>query len=203
MRARLILAVAVLFPVFTLGAPPAKTVLPATPIRLADFIHDGEQGSTLVQDPDAPVSFELSPEWILRGGVRWGNHETTLTILDGVSGITATIYYQYPNQAAVPTDLDAALVAGMENKVRQRQQGGLKDYHIRAGSGQTSVVDGRPALSFVGDFTGLRGQAVNEYNLRVIGANTKAEFFVQLPVAADLQSFTQRLIAIAETLRMP
>jgi hypothetical protein len=174
-----------------------------TAILAGDFVINDGQGLTTVQDPNAPVLFQLPAGWVLTGGVRWGHHETTLSILDTASRTAASVYYQYPIQSTIPANLDAALISGMEAKVSQRQREGLKDYHIRTGSGRTSVVDGRPALSFVGDFTAPRGQPMSEYMLRVLGANTKAEFFVKLPAAADLSSFVNRLGSIAETLRIP
>ena len=183
------------------AGPPAS---PQTPIVPGDFVVEDGQGVTTIQDPNAPVSFQLPAGWTLLRGVRWGDHETTLFLLDTTSSTAAiTVYYQYPIQSAIPLNLDAALVAGMQNKVKQRQQEGLKNYHIRTGSGQTSVVDGRPALSFIGDFNMPQGQAMSEYMLRVLGANTKAEFFVKVPAAADLGSFSKRLVSIAQTLRMP
>jgi hypothetical protein len=194
-----------LFAVIALFGSDCAAAQPVTPIKTSDFpISDG-QGVTTVQDPSAPVSFQLPAGWILVGGVRWGNHETTLSVLDTASGTTASVYYQYPIQSVIPANLDAALAAGMEAKVRQRQdREGLKDYHVRTGSPQTSVVDGRPALSFIGDFTAPRsGLPMSEYLLRVLGANTKAEFFVKLPAATDLTSFANRFDSIAQTLRMP
>jgi len=177
---------------------------PQIPIVPQDFVRPGGNGSTIVQDPAAPVSFELPAGWFLTTGMRWGTHETTLSILDRASGATATVYYQYPIVAKIPVDLDAALRAGMEAKVKQRRdREGLKNYHVRAGSVQTSVVDGRPALSFIGDFTGPRGQAMNEYMLRVLGSDAKAEFFVHMPARADLGAFTARLGEVIQTLRIP
>jgi hypothetical protein len=192
-----------LFVAIVLVGTDCAAAEPQTPIVPGDFVINDGHGATTVQDPNAPVSFQLPAGWVLRSGMRWGNHETTLFILDAASGTAATVYYQYPIQSAIPANLDAALIAGMENKVTLRQQEGLKNYHIRSGSGQTSVVDGRPALSFIGDFTAPQGQPMSEYMLRVLGANTKLEFFGKLPAAANLSAFANRLISIAQTLRMP
>jgi hypothetical protein len=181
------------------AAPPQ----PPTPINVHDFVHADTPNSTTVQDPNAPVTFELTAGWALASGVRWGDHETTLQIRDTVTGIFGSIYYQYPIQSAIPTDLDAALAAGMASKVRQRQEKeGLKDYHVRAGSPQTSVVDGRLALSFIGDFTLPRG-AMSEYLLRILGTNGKAEFFVKVPATLDLASFETNLNSIAHSMHLP
>jgi hypothetical protein len=177
---------------------------PQIPILTQDFVRVSGTGSTIVQDPAMPVSFELPAGWYLTTGMRWGTHETTLSIFDNASGATATFYYQYPIVAKIPVDLDAALRAGMEAKVKQRRdREGLKNYHVRAGSVQTSVVDGRPALSFIGDFTGPGRRAMSEYMLRVLGSDAKAEFFVQMPAGADLGAFTTRLSGIIQTLRIP
>jgi len=190
-----------LFAASTLFAAAAPQ--PPIPINVHDFIHADSPNSTTVQDPISPVTFELPAGWALTSGVRWGDHETTLQIRDSVTGIYGSIYYQYPIQSAIPTNLDAALNAGMEKKVLQRQQKeGLKDYHVRAGSPQSSVIDGRLALSFIGDFTLPRGP-MSEYNLRILGANGKAEFFVKVPATLDLASFETSLNSIAHSLHLP
>ena len=174
------------------------------PVNTQDFLRTDGQGVVTVHDPVAPVSFELPAGWLLTSGVRWGDHETTLALYDTGSHRSSSVYYQYPIQTAVPFDLDAALVAGMERKVKQRQdRERFRDYRIRADSGQTSVVDGRPAFSYVGEFTNARGQAFSEYNMRVIGADTKIEFFAMLPVPEDPVSFAARIAPLIHSLRMP
>jgi hypothetical protein len=191
-----------LFAASTLFAAAAPQ--PPTPINVHDFVHADTPNSTTVQDPAAPVSFELPAAWALASGVRWGDHETTLQIRDTVTGIFGSIYYQYPIQSAIPSDLDAALAAAMALKVRQRQEKeGLKDYHVRAGSPQSSVVDGRLALSFIGDFTARGGKPMSEYLLKVLGTNGKAEFFVKVPATLDLASFETSLNSIAHSLHVP
>jgi hypothetical protein len=181
------------------AAPPQ----PPTPINVHDFVHADTPNSTTVQDPNAPVTFELPAGWALTSGVRWGDHETTLQIRDSVTGIFGSIYYQYPIQSTIPTNLDAALAAGMEKKVLQRQEKeGLKDYRVRAGSPQTSVIDGRLALGFIGDFTLPRGP-MSEYNLRILGTNGKAEFFVKVPATLDVVSFETSLNSIAHSMHLP
>jgi hypothetical protein len=92
----------------------------------------------------------------------------------------------------------------MEEKIRQRQEREvLKDYHVRSGSPQGSVVDGRLALSFISDFTARGGQPMSEYLLRVLGTNGKAEFFVKVPATLDLASFETNLNSIAHSLHLP
>ncbi len=46
-------------------------------IDVTTFIKATFAGGALIQDPDAPISFQLTPGWVLRSGSRWGNHETT------------------------------------------------------------------------------------------------------------------------------
>jgi len=183
------------------AAPPP----PQTSIRVVDFARPGPQGSTIVQDPDAPISFELPAGWRLASGMRWGTHETTLTFRDTQSGLWANAYYQYPLQNPPAPDLEGVLRFGMENKVKQRQHEGLKDYRIRPESVQPAVVDGRPALSWVADFTarGPRRQPMTEYMLRYIGANGKADVFTQLPSSFDVGGFVNRMMPIIQSLRIP
>jgi hypothetical protein len=179
---------------------------PQTRIRVADFTRPGLQGSTIVQDPEAPISFELPAGWRLSGGVRWGTHETTLTFIDTRSGLWANAYYQYPIANPPAPDLEGVLRFGMENKVKQRQEReGLKDYKIRPDSVQQAVVDGRPALSWVADFTARspRPQPMTEYMLRYIGANGKADIFTQMPASLDVGAFLNRMMPIIQSLRIP
>jgi len=58
----------------------------------------------------------------------WGTYETTLTIVEADSGISASLYYQYPLTTPRSSDADIALRGFMESKVRQRRdREGLKD----------------------------------------------------------------------------
>jgi hypothetical protein len=175
---------------------------PQTPIRVQDFLLLG--GNTVtVQDPDAPVSFQMPGGWSLTGGIRWGNHETTLQLFNSQTATRASVYYQYPIQTAIPANLNAALTEGANNKVLQRQRGGLKDYHIRAGSEEISTADGRPVLSFVGEFTGMGKRPMVEYLVRLLAANGKIEFFATMPAQANLPAFVNQLNPIVLSMRMP
>jgi hypothetical protein len=158
-----------------------------------------------VQDPVAPVSFELPQGWKLTGGVRWGDHETTLQFFDTQSGQWANAYYQYPLTNPPAPDLDAVLRLGLEKKIRQRNGEGLVDYSIRKDSVQQAIVDGRPALSWVADFT-ARGPGhprMTEYMFRYIGANGKADVFTQMPSLMDVGWFVNRMLPIIQSLRIP
>jgi hypothetical protein len=169
----------------------------------AGFIRSETSAGTLIQDPDAPVSFELPPGWTLSSVTRWGNHETTLSFEETSSGITGALYYQYPLQPPFPKDDAASLRGGMLAKVRQLQREGLTDYHIRADSVQTREVGGQPVLSFVAEFT-AQGQSRVEYMVRVLGKTTKAHFFVQgIPAASDINAFREGFDLIANSLQIP
>ncbi len=175
----------------------------AQSVDLSSFIQNSTLGGTLVQDPEAPVSFTLAPGWKLTGGMRWGDHETTLRFVETPSGITVSLYYQYPLQPPFPADTDLALRQAMQAKVRQRQNEGLPDYRVRPDSIRTRQVGGQPALSFVAEFA--RGdQTRTEYMLRVLGKGAKAHFFVMgIPAAEDINAFCQRFEPIAASLRIP
>jgi hypothetical protein len=203
MRARWALVFA---PCLLLVASGPPSPGPETPIRVADWVQPGPNGSTLVQDPQSPISYELPAGWRLTSGVRWGTHETTLTFLDTRSGLWTNAYYQYPLPNPPAANLDSVLRFGMDNKVKQRQdREGLTDYAIRQSSIQQAVVDGRPALSWVADFTGKgpRHPAMVEYMLRYIGANGKADVFTQVPATTDLTAFVERIQPIIQSLRIP
>ena len=130
----------------------------------------------------------------------------TLIFIDTRSGLWANAYYQYPIANPPSPDLEGVLRFGMENKVKQRQEReGLNDYKIRLDSVQRAVVDGRPALSWVADFSarGPRHQPMTEYMLRYIGANGKADIFTQMPASLDLGAFVNRMMPIIQSLRIP
>lgn len=185
------------------AAPPSPG--PVTLINLVDWVRSGANGSTLIHDPEAPISLELPAGWELTSGKRWGDHETTLTFIDRHSGLWVNTYYQYPLTNPPAANLDGVLRFGMDSKVKQRQGEGLKDYTIRPASIQQAVVDGRPALSWIADFTGKspRRGAMTEYMLRYIGANGKADVFTQVPAATDVNAFIARMQPIIESLRIP
>jgi hypothetical protein len=75
----------------------------------------------------------------------WGTYETTLTIVEADSGISASLYYQYPLTTPRSSDADIALRGFMESKVRQRRdREGLKDYAIHEETVQRRTIAGRP-----------------------------------------------------------
>jgi hypothetical protein len=185
------------------AAPPSPG--PVTQINLVDWVRSGANGSTLIQDPQAPISLELPAGWELTSGMRWGSHETTLRFIDRSSGLWTNVYYQYPLTNPPAANLDGVLRFGMDSKVKQRQGEGLKDYTIRPARIQQAVVDGRPALSWIADFTDTRRRrlAMTEYMLRYIGTNGKADVFTQVPAATDLNAFIERIQPIIQSLRIP
>jgi hypothetical protein len=174
-----------------------------TGIDVSSFVKETTKAGTLIQDPDAPVSFQLRPGWTLKDGSRWRDHETTLLFEEIASGITVSLYYQSPLQTPYLEGPDAALRQGMEDKVLQRQRAGLPDYHIRAESVELRQVGDQPALSFIAEFTSA-GQTRYEYMLRVLGKTVKAHFFVMgIPANEDINAFCKRFEPIAAGLRIP
>jgi hypothetical protein len=150
----------------------------AQQIQVKDFTEDG---GAAVKDPDAPVSFELPQGWSLFSGHRWGDHETTLQLVDAESGTRVALYYQYPLQKTFQ-DARAALHRWIDMKVRQRRGEGLTDYHLQQGSVHDLVVGGQPAESFVGEFT-VAGKPEAEFILHVLGQTAKAHFFLRMAPA--------------------
>ena len=173
-------------------------------IDISAFIRNTSQAGTLIQDPAAPISFQLAPGWSLKNGIRWGDHESTLWFVEAASGITVALYYQSPLHPPFPGDAAAALRQGMEAKVLQRQRdNGISDYRVLPDSIQTRQVGGQPALSFIAQFTNSGGNTVGEYMVRVLGKSTKAHFFVVGIPANDISAFCRRLDPITESLRIP
>lgn len=200
MRALYISLAAVVMAGSSASAQPQQT-----PIRVEDFIHAGENGVTLVKDPIAAVSFRLPQGWILRSGYRWGTYETTLTLRETSSNLTASLYYQYPLQTSRSSDADTALQGFVKMKARQRRdRDGLTDYRIREETIQRRTVAGRPALSYFAEFTSRgKGEPMSEYMMSIMGANIKALCFVTEPAAVNIDAFVKRLDAVAETLDIP
>jgi hypothetical protein len=177
---------------------------PQTPIRTEDFTRAGDDGITFVKDPIAAVAFQLPKGWALREGTRWGDHETTLLLREVYSGLTASLYYQYPLQTSRSSDPDRAFQGFMQSKVRQRRdRDGLSDYHILGGSVQRRAVAGRPALSYMAEFTRADGEPMQEYMLTLMGSNIKVLYFVTQPASTDIGSFVKRLDAVVENLDIP
>jgi hypothetical protein len=178
--------------------------LPEPPNRRQRFYQSTTPAGTLIQDPEAPISFQLAPGWALRNGMRWGDHETTLYFVETESEIPTAFYYQHPLQQQSATDPYEALRRAMEAKVHERvDREGMPDYHIRPGSVQKRQVGGRPALSFIAEFTS-QGQSKVEYMVRVLGKNTKGHFFVMgIPASADIDAFSKRLEPIVASLLIP
>jgi len=173
-----------------------------TGIDVSSFVKETTKAGTLIQDPDAPVSFQLRPGWTLNDGSRWGDHETTLLFEEIASGITVSLYYQSPLQTPYLEGPDAALRQGMEDKVLQRQRAGLSDYHIRAESVELRQVGDQPALSIIAEASA--GQTRYEYMLRVLGKTVKAHFFVMgIPANEDINAFCKRFEPIAASLSIP
>jgi len=67
----------------------------AQEIRRDDFVKP-QSDVTLVQDPNAPISFRPPESWLFVEGQRWGDHETTLWFEDANSNLKFAFYYQYP-----------------------------------------------------------------------------------------------------------
>ena len=93
------------------------------------------------------------------------------------------------------------LLASPEAKAKQRAEAGLAGYRVRPESVQRRTVNGRPALSCVGEFT-LNGEANVEYLTWVSGKNALALFFAQTP-EPDLAALRARLDPVIDSLTLP
>jgi hypothetical protein len=182
--------------------------LAAQEINPADFRKQND--GTLIQDPGAPVSFRVPQGWELAKGQRWGDHETTLWLIDRGLQIVYTFYYQYPLNPRPKDDAETTLRQAIEAKVKQRQErDGMPDYRVREGSIRNQEVAGHPAMSYIGEFI-QNGETRQEYMLRVLGEETKGHFFVMvrpanlaLPGSGDLDEAIRSIETIAASLRMP
>jgi hypothetical protein len=194
-----------LFPAFaSLSLLAASAVAQNPAIDVSTFIKSSTQTGTLVQDPEAPISFQLTPDWQLTEGARWGDHETTLAFVENESQLRVSLYYQYPLQERPSADPYQTLQQAMLAKVRERvERENIAEYHILPTSVQKRQVGGQPALSFIAEFTS-QGQTRVEYMVRILGKNTKAHFFVMgIPATADIDAVCKRLEPIVTSLRIP
>jgi erythromycin esterase-like protein/beta-lactamase regulating signal transducer with metallopeptidase domain len=156
------------------------------------------------RDPKYRVSFTLPSGWEVSRSLRWGNEETTVWFsAPGLDSRSPALYYQPQEltEKLSPEEASRTLAARSESKAAQRVNAGLTDYHIRQNSCQPRTVEGRPALSCVGDFT-RDGQKMTEYLTFLDGEKTAALFFAMVP-ATELESFRERFDRIIETLRIP
>lgn len=57
----------------------------------------------------------------------------------------------------------------------------LKDLKVRAGSWETTIISGRPAVSLLGDFVATDGRPMTQYTVCVFGKTTALNMNVDCP----------------------
>jgi erythromycin esterase-like protein len=147
------------------------------------------------RDPEFPVSLKLPPGWKMGEVVRWGDHQNTVPLISPDRTAAGSLYF------TTNRNPNSSLEGSPAAKARERVSEGLGDYQVRLGSIQRKLVEGRPAISCVADFT-QNGDKMVEYLTWVRGETALALFFARTSVA-DLDGLQKRLDPIIETLKLP
>ena len=90
----------------------------------------------------------------------------------------------------------------VDKKTALRVKSGLTDYTVRPNSLVFRTVNGRPALSFVADYTLPDGKKCCEYNTRVVGDTTVALFFM-MGLDWEVEAVRPELDGMIETVKLP
>jgi hypothetical protein len=160
------------------------------------------------RDSQYGVSLSVPPWWWFTAVRRWGDHENTLQLWEQGSQARAALYYKIftTPQQLTPNETDKQLLRQITAKARQRKREGLEDYHVRENSYEQRMVNGRPAISWVGDYTehGKNGKKKNmsEYLVRVRSDKVNALFFASMPTE-ELDHFREDFDNVIETLEIP
>ena len=161
-----------------------------------------ESGAIEYRDPDFAVSVKLPRDWKIGRAVRWGDHETTAPLLAPEKAEAGSLYFRMrPNPARSDDETRKLLLTYPKEKAASRVTAGLPDYHLRPDSLEPRTVNGRPALSCIGEFT-QNGEPMVEYLTWVSGSEANALFFARVP-ATGLAALRQRLDPVIESLKLP
>jgi erythromycin esterase-like protein len=159
-------------------------------------------GAIEYRDPEFAVSVKLPKDWKIGRPFRWGDHETTAPLLAPENAEAGSLYFRIaPNPAKSEEETRKLLLTLPATKAASRVTAGLSDYRLRPDSLEPRTVNGRPALSSIGEFT-QNGEPMVEYLTWVSGAEANALFFARVPTAG-LTALRQRLDPIIETLNLP
>jgi hypothetical protein len=164
-----------------------------SPPKTSGEYHDSQYG----------VSLSVPSWWWFTTVIRWGDHENTLQFWEQGSQARVALYYKIftTPQRLNPNEMEQLLLRQMTAKAKQRKREGLEDYHVRRNSYAQRMINGRPAISWVGDYT-EHGKNMSEYLVRVRSEKVNALFFASMPTE-ELDNFREEFDNVVETLEIP
>src|SRR5271165_2245169 len=121
--------------------------------------------SQVCRDKEYAVSFTLPAGWNVDRSGRWGESQNTVAFNDpqAIPGqMHPSLWYTVrltPLKQTPAQTLEAFQEVG-QLKVRQRQDAGLADYHMRSNSCHARSVGSVPAWSCIGEFPDQSGKAM-------------------------------------------
>jgi hypothetical protein len=146
------------------------------------------------------IEFAVPPDWALVGAGPSSDGGDGVTLRDSVTGGVLSVWMI--NRAASLEDSRAASVddeyrnlIGM--KIRMRFDQGLKDYWVPADTIQERYVNGRKALTAIGE-SAQRGRSIRERLAWIYTPKTRAFFYGTVP-AEDMPQFQYRFDSILDT----
>jgi hypothetical protein len=160
------------------------------------------------RDSQYGVSLSVPSWWWFTAVRRWGDHENTLQLWEQGSQARAALYYKIftTPQQLNPDEMDQQLLRQITAKAKQRRREGLENYHVRRNSYEQRMVDGHPAISWVGDYTqhgkNMSEKNMSEYLVRVRSEKVTALFFASMPTE-ELDNFREDFDNVIETLEIP
>jgi len=155
-------------------------------------------------DPIRGVSATVPAGWTIRAAERWGKEETTIFMkAPNTMATQPSLYYRVLPVKPAP-GLEGAkkyLREEVEKKAASRRSA-YPDYAVRPNSLVFRTVNGRPALSYVADFSRSDGKKCSEYNTRVVGDTTVALFFM-MGLDWEVEAVRPELDTMIETIKLP
>jgi len=190
---------ALLFVEKTTPARPNTPRMPAIEYKAGPA---DDAGAIEFRDPEFAISVKLPQAWKIGRPFRWGDHETTVPLLAPENAEAGSLYFRMAlNPAKSEEETRQHLLTSPASKATSRVAAGLADYRIRPDSVEPRTVNGRPALSCIGEFT-QNGEPMVEYLTWISGSEANALFFARVPTAG-LSALRQRLDPVIESLKLP
>lgn len=135
-------------------------------------------------DKQAGVSGQLPDGWMLAGARRQSGGATTIYFRSPrFPAARSSLYYETnaaPREASPEDLMEYLRKSALSKQDERRKMPQFIGYTIRDGSYVDKTIDGRPALSWLADYT-WRGSPWSEYLTRIHAPNTNLLFFVTGP----------------------
>jgi hypothetical protein len=178
------------------GAGEAAGQVTAQPLG---FVRDGRYAHL-----KTGIQFVVPPDWRVMGTGPSSDGGEIVQLREAVHGIGLFVWMirtdtTLEGRAAKNVADRYRHVIGM--KIRQRFDGGARDYWVPAESIQDKIIGGKSALAAVGEYT-ENAQRFAECLTWIFTERTGAFFFMRVP-AADLSTYQYRFDQVVETAAVP